>query len=243
MPAAKGTVTKRPSKAPATKEMAIYKDENAVLPQDVVELSVEGVAHQVNKVQALMKRVLKKDTHYGRIPGTNRESLYKAGAEKIGLTFRVGQRIHEETTDLGDGHYDFSYRVELYHTPTGQFLGEGVGSASTKESKYRYRKGTIETKVQVPLAYRKTGKVEVLIEALKTAKVKIPDDAEEVVAVKNNNTGQLMVGFKVRMENKDIADIYNTVRKMGKKRAYVDAIISAFALSDIFTQDIEEDML
>ena len=241
--AAKGTTTKRPSKAPTTTDMAIYKDEQAVLPQDVIELSVEGVAHQVNKVQALMKRVLKKDTHYGRIPGTNKESLYKAGAEKIGLTFRVGQRIHEETTDLGDGHYDFSYRVELYHTPTGQFLGEGVGSASTKESKYRYRRGTIETKVQVPLAYRKNPKVELLMDALKTAKVKIPEEAEEILAVKNKNTGQLMIGYQIRLENRDIADIYNTVRKMGKKRAYVDAIISAFALSDIFTQDIEEDVI
>lgn len=240
---AKGTTTRRASKAPTTTDMSIYKDETAVLPQEVTELSIEGVAHQVNKVQALMKRVLKKETHYGRIPGTNKESLYKAGAEKIGLTFRVGQRIHEETTDLGDGHYDFSYRVELYHTPSGQFLGEGVGSASTKESKYRYRKGTIETKVVVPMAYRKNPKVEVLIDALKTAKVKVPDEAEEILAVKNSNTGQLMIGYRIRLENKDIADVYNTVRKMGKKRAYVDAIISAFALSDIFTQDIEEDLL
>lgn len=226
------------AKAPVT-DVDIYRDEQAVLPQEVTELSVEAVMHQVNKVQALMKRVLKKDMHYGRIPGTNKESLYKAGAEKIGLTFRVGQRIHEQTTDLGGGHYDFSYKVELYHTPSGQFLGEGVGSASTKESKYRYRKGMVESKVVVPLAYKKSPKVELLLAELKKAKVEIPPEAEDVTAVKNN-AGQLVIAFKMKLENKDIADIYNTVRKMGKKRAYVDAIISAFALSDIFTQDLEE---
>jgi hypothetical protein len=42
------------------------------------------------------------------------------------------------------------------------------------------------------------------------------------------------------VENEDIADVFNTVLKMGKKRAFVDAVLSATAASDIFTQDIEE---
>jgi hypothetical protein len=41
-------------------------------------------------------------------------------------------------------------------------------------------------------------------------------------------------------ENEDPADCYNTVLKMAKKRAYVDAMLTATAASDIFTQDIEE---
>jgi len=41
-------------------------------------------------------------------------------------------------------------------------------------------------------------------------------------------------------ENPNPADQYNTVLKMAKKRAYVDATLSATAASDIFTQDIEE---
>lgn len=41
-------------------------------------------------------------------------------------------------------------------------------------------------------------------------------------------------------ENTDIADTYNTVLKMAKKRAFVDGILSATAASDIFTQDIED---
>lgn len=40
--------------------------------------------------------------------------------------------------------------------------------------------------------------------------------------------------------NPNIADTYNTVLKMAKKRAHVDASITACAASDIFTQDIEE---
>lgn len=44
--------------------------------------------------------------------------------------------------------------------------------------------------------------------------------------------------YKYSKENPDIADTYNTVLKMAKKRAHVDATITACAASDIFTQDI-----
>lgn len=43
-----------------------------------------------------------------------------------------------------------------------------------------------------------------------------------------------------RFENTDIADVYNTVLKMAKKRALVDAVKSTAAASDIFTQDVED---
>lgn len=43
-----------------------------------------------------------------------------------------------------------------------------------------------------------------------------------------------------RVENADIADTYNTVMKMAKKRALVDAVKSTTAASDIFSQDIED---
>jgi len=36
------------------------------------------------------------------------------------------------------------------------------------------------------------------------------------------------------------ADVYNTVLKIAKKRAHVDAVITSLSVSDIFTQDIEE---
>jgi hypothetical protein len=43
-----------------------------------------------------------------------------------------------------------------------------------------------------------------------------------------------------RVEVPDIGDSYNTILKMAKKRAYIDAILSATAASDIFTQDLED---
>jgi hypothetical protein len=51
---------------------------------------------------------------------------------------------------------------------------------------------------------------------------------------------QRVTGDEGRSENPDIADLYNTVLKMAKKRAFVDATITATAASDFFTQDVED---
>ena len=45
-----------------------------------------------------------------------------------------------------------------------------------------------------------------------------------------------------KVDNEDIADVYNTVLKMAKKRAHVDATLTVTGAGDLFTQDmIDED--
>ena len=43
-----------------------------------------------------------------------------------------------------------------------------------------------------------------------------------------------------RAENPDLADTYNTILKMSKKRAHIDAVLTATAASDIFAQDLDD---
>lgn len=164
---------------------------NEVALREPMELSVDDVRGQVDKIQGLMKGLMQKDEHYGVIPGTKKPSLYKAGAEKLGFTFRLVPEFAVTRNDLKGDHREYEVRCTLRHQPTGKLAGEGVGNCSTMESKYRYRN------------------------------------------VWNN-------GVKTKIENTDIADTYNTVLKMAKKRAYVDAMITACAASDIFTQDTED---
>lgn len=45
---------------------------------------------------------------------------------------------------------------------------------------------------------------------------------------------------KEKFDNPNPADTWNTVLKIAKKRAYVDAVISATACNDLFTQDLED---
>ena len=102
-------------------------------------LSVTEVTQHAIAVQEVMKAVMKPQVHYGIIPGTDKPTLYKAGAELLCMTFRIADdyRIEEiSTPDI------IRYRVTCIgrHQMTGVELGSGMGECSTSEEKYRWRK-------------------------------------------------------------------------------------------------------
>jgi len=45
---------------------------------------------------------------------------------------------------------------------------------------------------------------------------------------------------KYRIDNPDICSLVNTILKMAKKRAFIDAVLQVASLSDVFTQDLED---
>ena len=62
-------------------------------------LSVDDVIGQVTLIQSIMSRVMKKDEHYGKIPGCGpKPTLLKPGAEKLCFTFRLRPLI--EASDI-----------------------------------------------------------------------------------------------------------------------------------------------
>lgn len=150
------------------------------------------VRQQVNQIQYLMKEVLKPGEHYGTVPGCGRKpTLLQPGAEKISFMFHLVPTYEVKRYDMAGGHREYEVKCTLTSRDTGEVMGEGVGTCSTMESKYRYRSKWVN-------------------------------------------------GSKVKEENPDIADTWNTVLKIAKKRANVDAVKSTTAASDIFTQDIED---
>lgn len=201
-------------------------------------LSPADVRTQVNLIQTVMKQVMKDGQHYGTIPGCgDKKALFKSGAEKLAMTFRLRPVINNERdiviTDLGDGHREVNVYCHIMSL-SGVELATGIGSCSTKESKYRYRGGEKKSIGKaVPKEYwnlRKEGN-------MKEALDMIGGDGFGVMKVDGNWE---ICEHGAKMENPDIADTYNTVLKMAKKRAQIDGILSATAASDIFTQDIEE---
>jgi len=197
--------------------------------QAPAELSVKDVVYQISKIQGLMKEVMKDGEHYGVIPGTGKKpSLLKPGAEKINFIFRLEPEYQISRHELPNGHREFEVVCTLRQIGTGVKVGEGVGSCSTMESKYRYRN---------------VADYEILDQ-------KIPADAKERkgeyrkqgFGMKQIDGAWCWVKYTSteKADNPDIADVYNTVLKMAKKRAYVDATLTATAASDFFTQDVED---
>jgi hypothetical protein len=169
---------------------AIQKIETAVATvQGGGAMSLKQVTDRVNLVHQVLEKVMHKGTHYGTVPGCgDKFVLLKPGADVLAMTFRLVPQFAVTRTDLPDGHREYDITCSMFG-PGGEMLGQGVGSCSTMEKKYRYRKDS-----------------------------------------KGN-----------RIENEDIADVYNTVLKMGKKRAQVDATLTVTGAADLFTQDLIED--
>ena len=198
------------------------------------ELSVAEVKAQVGKVQELMRDLMKDGTHYGTsYPGDTKKNLLKPGADKLCFMFRLCPDFTQELKELPGGHLEALTRCQIFHIESGSKIAEGVGMASTMESKYRWRNGTRKCPSCGKEAIIK-GKEEYGGGFLCFVKkggcgAKFSEDDP---AITGQETG--------KVENPDIADAYNTVIKMSKKRAYVDATITACAASDIFTQDAED---
>ncbi|MGS1076689.1 hypothetical protein [Pseudoxanthomonas beigongshangi] len=170
-------------------------------------LTAADVRAQVNLMQDVMQEVMKDGTHYGRIPGTQSKSLYKAGAEKLMATFRLAAK--PEVEDLSEGG-EVAYRVTVnLLTAGGVFVGAGIGECSSAEEKYSWRAAVHKKEWEATPENRR--------------RIKYYRDGKEVQQVRTNP-----------------ADVANTILKMAKKRAQVDAVITATAASDIFTQDIED---
>lgn len=196
-------------------------------------LRIEDVLEQVALIQRVMGAVMKQGEHYGVIPGTSQKpSLLKPGAEKICFTFRLAPEYEVIERQLEHGHIEYRVTCTL-RTAAGRSVGQGVGSCSSMESKYRFRSGPKEATGQpVPHEYwnmRKTDPQKAL-ESI---------GGKGHVVAKENGIWQIFKQGE-KAENDNIADTYNTVLKMAKKRAHVDATLTATAASDIFTQDVEE---
>ena len=199
----------------------------------LAERSVEDVVGRVVKVQHLMKTVLLEGEHFGVIPGTKKPTLYQPGAQLLGFMFKLAPSFIIDTVNLDGGHREHTVTCSL--TCGAVFVAEGVGSCSSMESKYRWRKGgRVCPACRAGTIKRSTfgNKGWYCFAKIGGCGAKFEPEAEEITSQEGDEGG--------RQENPDIADVYNTVLKMAKKRAFVDATLTATAASNIFTQDLED---
>lgn len=181
---------------------------------DFQPMTAVQVRAQVNLVQEVMKAVMKDGLHYGTIPGCgDKPTLLKPGAEKLMMTFRLAADPQVEEIPTEDG-VTFRVICRITNQATGVFLGSGIGECSSKEEKYGWRKAVCDEEFNETPEDKRRGK---------WGKVYGDKPAYQTKQVRTNP-----------------ADVANTVLKMAKKRALVDAILTVTAASDCFTQDIED---
>jgi len=172
---------------------------------------VSQMVEQRLAIVEAMQKVMKAGTDYGIVPGCDKPSLWKPGSEKILSMFHLAPTPTVEDLSTPDC-IRYRVHVAITHAPTGAFLGTGVGEASSAESKYQWRAAVcVEEWNETPEDRRRT-------------------------KWKKGKSG----AYSIDQVRSDMEDVANTVLKMAKKRAQIDATLTATAASDVFGQDLEE---
>jgi len=200
-------------------EQALQKSEEQrgkkieILPVHFVRFeSIDETKLFVRMLDDLYRNLLQKDVDYGILPGTDKPSMFKPGAEllarRIGL--EASSRQEKEIVDRVDPYIQYDYLFEVFYE--GQKIADGRGTCNSLEPKYALR---WYYEREIPPKYKK-----------------------EELEVRRTRNGSVQYGAPVSKYT--TFGLANTIMKMALKRSYIDAILRATGASRIFSQDIEE---
>lgn len=189
---------------------AKYREQSTALDIDLSHVTT-GLS-KIKAFQSLVRKQLVRDHDFGTIPGTPKPTLWKPGAEKLCklLGLSDSYRLDDKLENWDSGLFMYRITCELRSISTGDLIAQGLGSCNSRESRYRYR-WVFGSEVPEHIDKKSL--------AIKT-----------IITRKGNKA------IMYRIENEDPYSLPNTLLKMAKKRAMIDATLSAGRLSDIFSQ-------
>jgi len=210
----------------------------ATMSESEFEVRLVALKRGQDRIKRIKQELMEEGAHYGVIPGTKKPTLLKPGAEVLcsiyGLRPDFIPTLHE-----GDGITSPTLRVtmrcELHLGDiAGPVVAVGYGSANSWERKHRYRRGERACPACGLVGQIIKGKADFGGGWLCWSKkggcgAKWPDGSPEI---EGQQCGDVA--------NPDPYDLENTLVKMAKKRAHIDAALTGTASSDLFTQDLEE---
>lgn len=183
----------------------------------IQEVDVKLVSETLTKVkslQATLKSILVDKHDYGTIPGCgDKPTLLKPGAEKILMALGITSSYELiEHTENFEGKGFFAYTVKCLLFKNNAKITEGLGHANSKEKKWAFES-----------VYEKD----------------LPEGTDKSLLKKKtiNSKNGSFVKYEVEA---DVNSKANTILKMAKKRAQIDAVLTVASLSEIFTQDFDD---
>lgn len=194
---------------------AVMKTVNPLtLIQDIDVKAVSETLTKVKTLQSTLKNILVDNHDYGKIPGCgDKPTLLKPGAEKILMALGITSSYELiEHTENFDGRGFFAYTVKCVLFLNGAKITEGLGHANSKEKKWASE-----------FVYEKD----------------LPQGTDKELLKKKSFKGENGTFYKYEVEA-DANSKANTILKMAKKRAQIDAVLTVASLSEIFTQDFDD---
>lgn len=212
-------------------------------------------------------QVLRPGVDYGSVPGTDKPTLLKPGAERLCSAFGLDPRFDTITAierwDGDEALFFYRIRCSLVHIETGREIATGIGSCNSREARYRWRwvdadkvPGYLDLKaldrrdstisefafaIEKKETGGKYGKPAAYWQAFDDA----INDGTARRTQRKTSSGKLLDAFEIgstqyRVPNDDIFSLVNTIDKMACKRALVAAALIGANASEFFTQDVED---
>ena len=207
----------------------------------------EAIERKRQKVR-FFKEVMEKDLHYGVIPGTGtKPTLLKPGAEMLLANMGLQAEFSDAEPPIvditgkdhgGEPYIRYHRRCTIYrqtgpHEEDRMIVARADGTCSSWETKYRYRNEQRKCpqcgKPAIIKGKEEYGGGYVCFKKKDGCGAKF---ADRDPAIESQTVG--------KVANPDVADLENTILKMGDKRALVAGALVATGCSDIFTQDVED---
>lgn len=214
-----------------TAELQVVPNASIERPSSGLALSFAEMAMRVTQLDQFYREVMQDGTDYGKIPGTDKPTLYQPGAQLLDQIFGYVPTFEVTRSSVIDWDrpipfFHYVILCRLISRRSGETVAEGIGSCNSHEDKYRWR----------------------------NAKPACPDCGKELFRSKQNpewfcwrsrggcgtTVALNAAGPAGKVENEDTASLENTISKMAQKRAHVAATLNATGASRIFTQDIED---
>jgi len=198
-------------------------------------MTIEELHDRLEFVRAVMRKEMQEGQDYGKIPGAGEKpTLLQPGAQKLLMVFNLTAKVKKEVLREFPGmpmHREYEFTITV-QAPNGKEW-DGVGTCSTLESKYRWRKAERKCpkcgQNAIIMGKAEYGGGFVCWKKKGGCDAKFASDDEAITSQSSERT-----------ENEDPADQWNTVRKIAFKRGLVHGSINATNTSELWTQDMED---
>lgn len=211
----------------------------AAMSDEDFDRNLAAMEKGVARAKRMKAAIMVEDEDFGLIPGTQKPTLLKPGAEKLALAYGLTGRFdHHLTYGHSEDEPPITVVVDCYlHLGghDGPAIAQGMGMASSFEKRYRWRKGG--------RVCPDCGKEGVIYTKGRGGQWWHPTDAKPAGGCGANfpkDDARLADQSTADVENPDPFELGNTLLKMAEKRAYVDAVLRATASSGLFSQDMED---
>lgn len=120
-----------------TDPTALIKAAPAAL--ELTEQAIGTTKRNIQLCEQLVQEVLEREIDFGTIPGVPQPFLWDSGAAKIMAAFNCYANYHVIEADFRTPHMRYTITCQLINRQSQQIVATGIGAASTKEVKHRYR--------------------------------------------------------------------------------------------------------